>query len=480
MNCLPWMLEPINPRMSVLFNRLQVPQDNVRILIERLTIERQQKTFFMKGVDGLPMKMVGEGEPIMFLSSSDAHIIVPFFYASLLTEKLGFFRETPPLQLTTAETREAGDLSPSPPLSPSSPPSSCLREGQEDVAREVMGHLLKSRSLTLQLPTGYGKTVIGSEVVRRVLAILAALGDPEALAVVIVPRKNLVVQWEASIKTVLRDVSLLQRMIITTPGILLKTLGDKVKSVKILVLDESHMLCTKGCVLPILSMQPDFVMAMSATPTRPDGLEKMMTALVGRIIVSREPQVSFRVIPFHVDITVEEPRTTRGISVPLLCGNLSRSDEMNQTVLNIILKFRERKFIVMTKLVKHAEFLCERIKVLGISCDTFCGAKEKYNDSDVLIGTPSKLGTGFDESKCCANFGGRPSDTIIMFHTTNTPQAFNQYNGRQMRSLDPVMFILVSNNEITRRHVSSLKKYIEKDMGGVVLPVARSLDNITL
>ena len=89
---------------------------------------------------------------------------------------------------------------------------------------------------------------------------------------------------------------------------------------------------------------------------------------------------------------------------------------MNRAVLDIILKFRERKFIVMTK---HADFLCESVRKLGISCDTFCGTKEKYNDSDVLVGTPSKLGTGFDESKCCTNFGGRPSDTIIMFHTTS-------------------------------------------------------------
>lgn len=454
--------------MSVLFKRHLAPRDKIETLIKRLTIERQQKTFFLKGADGLPMKMLGDGEPIMFLSSSDDHIIVPFFFASLLTEKLGFFRETPPRQLTEEVTWE--HLS----------QGSCLRENQESVAHEVMVHLLESRSLTLQLPTGYGKTVIGSEIIRRILAVLAAVGNGEALAVVIVPRKNLVVQWEASVKSVLQDTDLLRRMIITTPGVLLKTLGDNLKNVKMLVLDESHMLCTKGCVLPILSMRPDFVMAMSATPTRPDGLEKMMTALVGRIVVSREAQVPFRVIPFHVDVTVEEPRTTRGISVPLLCGHLSKSDEMNQAVLDIILKFRERKFIIMTKLVKHADFLCESVRKLGISCDTFCGTKEKYDDSDVLVGTPSKLGTGFDESKCCANFGGRPSDTIIMFHTTNTPQAFNQYNGRQMRSLDPVMFILVSNNEITRRHVSSLKKYIEKDMGGVVLPVLKSLDDAVL
>ena len=103
---------------------------------------------------------------------------------------------------------------------------------------------------------------------------------------------------------------------------------------------------------------------------------------------------------------------------------------------------------------------------MGEDVTSLIGTKQSYEiNSRILIGTCSKVGTGFDHPKL---------DTLLL--AADVEEYFIQYLGRCMRTRDnlPVVFDLVDDNSILLKHYKTRVGVYEKH-GGVIKPLNISL-----
>ena len=385
---------------------------------------------------------------IVFLRLENGRARVPFNYGRLMMIK-GF----------KAEPRV-------PSRKHSGQPSDILREDQKVVIEEAMASIKVTKSLTLKLPVGFGKTILGST-----MASMIGLKT-----FIVAPRVSLFIQWKTSIEMVSPGSTVhivggeKGQSPIEEADFVIGSVSASTKlppTIGTIIIDECHMLCVSSTV-KLLDLTPEYVIGLSATPERTDGLHSMMKLLIGDRVISRLPEREYVVKRVDVPVTVEESYTTKGINVVDMYRKLSESQEMNERVLNIIIDNPERKFIILTKLVDHVHHLSEMLNGQGISCGVLCGKMKTYEDSRVLIGTMSKIGTGFDEATSCESFMGRPSDSLILFHVPKAYQIFAQCGGRAMRSLEvPVIYVMLPLNELPNRHFNGLKTYIQSTGGRI-------------
>jgi len=90
--------------------------------------------------------------------------------------------------------------------------------------------------------------------------------------------------------------------------------------------------------------------------------------------------------------------------------------------------------------------------------DILSGTKSKYFDSRILIGTISKISTGFDSANVAINFNGIAIDTLILAGSTKSHNLHIQSIGRVFRSDYPTIFELVDDNRISKSHWRARKK----------------------
>ena len=132
----------------------------------------------------------------------------------------------------------------------------------------------------------------------------------------------------------------------------------------------------------------------------------------------------------------------------------------NQMIIDIILQFKNRTFLVLCKRIKQVEYLMNELISEHKQDVTFLsGKKQTYNQtSRILIATIQKCGTGFDHPKL---------DTLLL--AADVQEYFIQYLGRVMRrpEVEPYIFDLVDDNNTLRSHYYTRRKvYISH--GGTV------------
>lgn len=335
-----------------------------------------------------------------------------------------------------------------------------LRDYQRSVCDGAEEIIRRSRTVTLALPPGFGKTILGATLVSR-------LGWK---SVVLVPSLTLVGQWGETFKRTLPDASIwlvdTKKLPDESPDIIvsLDRRANKIpeswrKERGIMIIDEAHMMCSEIRIKPLLLFEPRYIIAETATPYRSDGMYAMMHSLVGKVEIKAPPRQGFRSIKINVPVLVDEsPSPKGGVNYGALCASLSVNDEYNRSIVGVVMSNPHRKYIILTRLVDHARVLTDLLRAEGVTADYLTGSRREYQDSTVLIGTMTKIGVGFDEATASSTFAGRKSDTLILAHSIKQEGQLVQYLGRVMRSLNPLLLWIIPRNAICGRHYSGLKK----------------------
>lgn len=352
-----------------------------------------------------------------------------------------------------------------------------LREGQCDYALECFDQLEKFGTTIVGLPPGFGKTFIGSW-----LAYHLGL-----MTIVIAPREPLLAQWKHTFNTAIPDATVwivgvndgsfkFDSLDCVIPDVIIcldpriEKIPEKIRRlIGTMIVDEAHMMATPSRIVGLLSIFPKYVILETATLKRPDGMHKICNLIAGEegvFVTATDPYTVFDVqLPF---IQAVEESTAMGVSYTGICTSLAENKAYNKVIVGIVLENPKRKFIVLTRLVKHAAVLKEMLESEGITCDTLTGTKKKYTDSVVLIGTFQKIGVGFDEATASETFAGRKSDTLILCHSVKNIQNFEQFRGRVMRVDSPHVYWLTPNNKMIKRHLHGLKDWISQTGGKII------------
>jgi len=238
-----------------------------------------------------------------------------------------------------------------------------------------------------------------------------------------------------------------------------------------LILDEVHLGCIPSAVEAILAFSPKYVIALTATLERDDGNHEMVKLLTGCELAFVPPTRPYRLVSFQTDVRATEKMSMLGtLDYGALCGELAGSEDYNESIVNIVVNNPTRKYILLCKLVTHAQTLSDMINERGIKSDTMAGSKKTYADCKALVGTYSKISVGFDAATFCSDFDGVSPDCLILCATTKKWQTYTQSVGRVMRAKDgvvPIVVWMLSRNAITTRHLGGLKKYIQSTEGTI-------------
>lgn len=220
---------------------------------------------------------------------------------------------------------------------------------------------------------------------------------------------------------------------------------DYYKDIGFMIVDEVHLIMAEGLSKCMQRIVPRYVIGLSATPYREDGLDILLDLYFGKRKIYRKLFRKHTVYKIKTNFvpTVElatNGRVNWGVILDTQAHDLAR----NEMIIRLIKYFPKRVFLVLCKRVRQGKYLVQRLEEEGEDVTSLIGNQQEYEQkSRILVGTSSKAGTGFDHPRL---------DAMIL--ASDIQAYFIQYLGRCMRteSVVPLIFDIVDKNPILDRH----------------------------
>jgi superfamily II DNA or RNA helicase len=338
-----------------------------------------------------------------------------------------------------------------------------LLERQADIKDQAIEILNRTGSILLCLHTGFGKTIF-------TLYLLSRIGMK---TLVFCHRAIIMQQWMESIAKYLPQVKakILQtkdksfddyQIVIANPTNITKLKREAYADFGCLIMDEVHTMCTEKNSQALFMLSPSYVIGLSATPQRSDGMDALLELYLGPECINKPMKRLFHVYTLQTGFV---PNKEYGSNMQLMWGSVISSQakdlERNKLLCKLVWFFSKRNILVLCKLVEHANILHKMLLELGEDVDVFMEGMKKVNYScRVLIATFSKGGVGFDHPKL---------DMLI--GAGDVEENFMQYLGRIFRRDDvQPIYIDVKDKMPTLEKHSASRLQICEDMGGQIHP----------
>jgi len=382
-------------------------------------------------------------EPIQFyyIDKPKGEIVLPYTFANILMGKhINSERQYPPGKYDFLGTlMESKD--------------------QPNIVREAWEQLQEYGTTLLHVPPSRGKTIMS--------AYLGSLLG--GLVIVVMNRKTIQKGWvntfteftNAGVWVFDNKNHIPEKcnVIIVMEGKFHKIPPEILRMVSVFILDEAHMFCTVSQVALLLSLQPKYIIACTATLERSDGMHKMVESLIGTHGVYREPEKEFIVYGLFTGIKKETEKTKNGTTNwAKLVNDLAMDPKRNAIILDLVENNPEFKILILSWNKSHINLLTNIFMNRGISVDYLSGTKSSFKDSRVLIGTISKIGTGFDPKMASEGDFTRQFNMMIICGSTKSVPLLKQIIGRGFRADFPIIFDFVDDNRITKNHWRIRKK----------------------
>ena len=336
-----------------------------------------------------------------------------------------------------------------------------LREEQQIVRKEALQSLSNKGSVIISCFPGWGKTACAINLATAI----------NFSTLVIVNKLVLIKQWEESI------LKFCPQAIIKKPTA--KTKNNEgvhfyimnaqnvekmpknfFKNVGTVIVDEAHMIMAETLSKSLQYVFPRYLIGLTATPYRPDGLDILLSLYFGQHKIIRKLYREHTT--FRVDTGFKPPieRTVQGrVNWGAILDAQANNQDRNDLIINLIKHYSERNFLVLVKRVEQGKYIVNKLLEQGESVTDLIGSNQEFDkDARILVGTCQKVGVGFDHSKL---------DALLL--ATDVEEYFIQYLGRVFRTKDhePLIFDLVDNNNILIKHFNTRRK-VYQDHGGTV------------
>ena len=341
------------------------------------------------------------------------------------------------------------------------PFTSALRNIQLEIKDECLQRLNKFGCVLISLYPGAGKTC---------LAIYLAAKVIKLKTLIVCHRIILMEQWKDSIKRFTGEDTTIA---FVKPGLKkynanadffivnaqnMKKLGrDFFKTIGFVIVDEIHAIMAESLSESMFYTSPRYLLGLSATPTRPDGMDKLLDLYFGpENCIHRELYHKHTVYKVDTGIEFEEESSNWNALLTSQCLNEGR----NTMIVDIIRAFPDRHFLVLCKRVQQATYIANKLtneydeKVSLMIEDTNTFDKE----SRIIVASLQKCGVGFSHDIL---------DALVI--ASDMEEYFIQYLARVMRTeqVEPIVFDLVDNHKGLRKHFAQRKKVYTK-AGGVI------------
>ncbi len=339
--------------------------------------------------------------------------------------------------------------------------NAALRPEQEVVVSEAIKFLSKKGSIIISCFVGFGKSI-------SAIYLACKIGFK---TLIIVNKLILIKQWEESIRQFCSDDVKIQKLTtkskkkeadfyIMNAQNIEKMGKDFFKDIGNVIVDECHLIMAETLSKSLQYVQPRYLIGLSATPYRPDGLNNLLSLYFGPDKIIRKLQREH--IVYKVDTGFTPPieyTAQKKVNWGALLDSQANNEDRNKIIVEIIKHFKDRNFLVLTKRISQGEYILERLKQENESVTSLLGNNQEFDDkARILIGTNSKVGTGFDHKKL---------DALLL--AADVEEYFIQYLGRVFRTQDsiPIIIDLVDKNNILNKHWLT-RRNVYKDHGGKI------------
>lgn len=393
-------------------------------------------------------------EYIQLYSQTDnlKHIIVPFAYTSIPSIKRQGLTSFPKVTYTF---------------------KGALREKQLEVVDTTIQNLQKSGSFIISTATAFGKSITS-------IYLACCIG---LKVLIIVNRILLLEQWkkeferwthQSRVKIITTsdfDLTNCDVCIINAINIIKfpETFFDQFGFV---VVDEIHQIMSKVISSCMSRLFPRYMLGLSATPYRSDGLNFLFDLYFGVEKVFIALFQKHIVYPLRTGF---EPEVLRGSDGKIIWDSVLSGQatdiERNEKIIKVVKYFSTRKIMVLTKRVAHAKYLINRLTEEKETVTSLIQSEKKFDkQSRILVGNASKCGTGFDHA-----------DLDMLILAMDLVEYFVQYLGRVFRTqtVIPIIIDVIDLNSTLERHYKERKKtYV--DCGGEIRSLEDDHPNLLL
>ena len=296
-----------------------------------------------------------------------------------------------------------------------------------DNQKSAYNKILKYDYALLIAPPGYGKTAVAS-------AIIAKRG---VNTLILVHKITLLEQWverlseyfERDKKTFGQlgkgkkkltsniDVAMLQS---------LKNRPELIENYSQIVVDEAHHIPAVSFEVPLKKFRGKYVLALSATPKRQDGMHPIMSMQCGDVVHEVKRDKS----QIHTLQTISTQFEAYEDDFSMILGELLEDHSRNNLIISEIEKLKGRKILILSERIEHLNILYYGLKNKKIDATLLYGgmgakiqkaALNEAHTADIILSTSTYIGEGIDFSHL---------DTIVFTMPISYQGRIVQYLGR--------------------------------------------------
>lgn len=239
-----------------------------------------------------------------------------------------------------------------------------------------------------------------------------------------------------------------------------KLCSEFYSSVGLVIVDEAHKIMAESLSNGLRMICPRYIIGLSATPYRHDGFNALLDMFFGKSKIIRELNKEHIVYKILTKFKPKVEYTYDGsLNWNSIINSQAENKQRNDLIIDIIIENLDKKIMILVKRVNAGQYLLEKLQDKNISCTSLLGNEQTYDrDATVLIGTNSKIGTGFDDSS---------RNCLIL--ACDVKDYFVQYLGRVFRggNSTPVIYDIVDEHSVLEKHFG-LRKSVYLKHGGTI------------
>lgn len=330
--------------------------------------------------------------------------------------------------------------------------------------QETIDATLKNNCCGLiSLDTGLGKTVVALKLISQV----------KVKTLVVVHADFLLDQWISRIKEYLPSARIgvikQDRCEIEDTDIVVGMIQTIIKreypkgtfdSFGMMQIDECHHICSRTFSTLFFKVQPEYLLGLSATPERKDGLSKVLYWFLGPQIIFIKRETDKPCISFMLNDTygyTEKFNRLGKVNIPEMITDLTVKPERNAMIIDKILQLikETRKILVLSERRAHCEFFCAKLKEHHILSGVYLGGmksldRETTTNCQVILGTYQAAGEGFDVADL---------DTLILATPKSDVQQAVGRILRQKNANEPLVIDVIDQFSIFKGQYYKRRKF---------------------
>lgn len=341
---------------------------------------------------------------------------------------------------------------------------------------ETVETISKHQYGVLSATTGFGKTVVGA-------AMIAKRG---VNTLIIVHRTQLMKQWIEQLKTFLQtDDSQIGQIgggankptsVIDVVTIQSLSRNNQVASFITqygqVIIDECHMISAFTFERVLKQIRPKYILGLTATPKRKDGLHPIIEMQCGPIRKHIEAKNQAKIRPFHHRLIKRETQfKTKESDFHKISQAILQDEERNAMIFNDVLTALDQKRtpIILTERIEHVEDMHDRFRGFVKNIIILTGKMTKKerklaiehlkkvasSEERLIIATGQYIGEGFDDARL---------DTLFLTMPITWKGTLQQYVGRLHRDYDSKEEVQVY--DYVDHHVPSLQAKFKTRLTG--------------